>query len=59
MDLFAEMQTAGIKPDVMAYSTAIDSCARQAKWRRAIKLLNEMREAGVEPDLRCYACAIK
>jgi pentatricopeptide repeat domain-containing protein 1 len=59
MKLFEEMKAAGLKPDLVAYSTAIDACARQSKWRRATQLLAEMREAGVPPDVRCYACAIK
>jgi hypothetical protein len=41
MQLFEEMKAAGLKPDLVAYSTAIDACS--------------MREAGVPPDVRCYA----
>ena len=68
MDLFEELKRssssssskdASLRPDTIAYSAAIDACARHRKWRRALQLLEEMTSSGLVPDLRCYACAIK
>merc|ERR1712176_1285716 len=50
LELFGEMQEAGVTPNVISYSAAISACEKGLQWELALKLFGEMREAGVAPD---------
>lgn len=43
---------AGVKPNVITYTTLISCCQRAGKWKRAMQYFTEMEEAGVRPDLK-------
>ena len=45
---------AGIKPNVITFTTLISCCQRAGRWKRAMQFFTEMEEAGVRPDLKAY-----
>jgi pentatricopeptide repeat protein len=47
-----------VRPNRVAYASAISACATGGQWVLAIKLLDDMREVGVSPDVRHCAAAI-
>ena len=48
------MQAAGIKPDQIAFGTAVSACAMGGQWERARALLAEMRRSNLRPDVIAY-----
>lgn len=53
---------AGVKPNVITYTTLISCCQRAGRWRQAMAAFRDMEEAGVQPDVKAYnsvmsACA--
>jgi len=42
-----EMQTAGVRPDRVAFNAAISACAEGGQWARALQLMEEMHAAWV------------
>ncbi|CAN0022754.1 unnamed protein product, partial [Laminaria digitata] len=44
------MQANGIKPDQIAFGTAVSACAMGGQWERARSLLAEMRRSNLRPD---------
>ena len=44
----------GVKPDVVAYNTAIDACMEGGKWEMALELFHEMPSKSVSPDMVTY-----
>ncbi|CAM9822017.1 unnamed protein product [Ectocarpus sp. 8 AP-2014] len=53
------MQAAGIKPDQIAYGTAVSACAMAGQWEKAVALLADMRRSKLRPDVVAYSSAIK
>lgn len=52
--LLGEMQAAGLTPNIISYSSAIDACVRGGRWKEGIEVLEEMRGLGVVPDVITY-----
>jgi len=52
------MQSAGIAPNIAAYSALIDACAKTADAERAIKWLAQMLDAGHEPEVVSFSSVI-
>jgi len=51
IEVFYQMEPAGVKPDRVCYNAAITSCARSGKWDLATGLLDEMTAVhGIEAD---------
>lgn len=50
------MQATGIRPDQIAFGTAVSACAMGGQWERALLLLEEMRQASLRPDVIAYRC---
>lgn len=48
------MQATGIRPDQIAFGTAVSACAMGGQWERALFLLEEMRQASLRPDVIAY-----
>lgn len=48
------MQATGIKPDQIAFGTAVSACAMGGQWERARALLAEMRRSNLRPDVIAY-----
>jgi len=44
----------GVKPDVVAFNTAIDACMESGKWVVALELFKEMQTNGVSADMVTY-----
>ena len=42
------MQAKGVAPEVIAYNSAIDACAKGGDWERALQLVEEMATRGVQ-----------
>lgn len=51
-----EMQASGIKPDQIAFGTAVSACAMGGQWQRARDLLSDMRRTNLSPDVVAYRC---
>jgi pentatricopeptide repeat protein len=56
--LYARMQAAGFKADVVTYSALISACEKGAQWGRAVEVFEEMKAAGVKPDAIIYTALI-
>lgn len=54
-----EMQAAGIKPDQIAYGTAVSACAMAGQWQKAVALLADMRRSKLRPDVVAYRYSAK
>jgi pentatricopeptide repeat domain-containing protein 1 len=51
MELFSQMKTAGLKPNAICYTAAIDACGKGGQYDTAIELLSVMKAAGLQPDV--------
>lgn len=61
LSLLAEMRRVRIRPDAVAYNSAIDACSVAGDWATALKLLLEMKEgtdAAPPPDVVSYGGAV-
>ena len=58
LELLTEMQTRGLKPDVITFNAAISACERGGQWEHALELLTEMQTQGVTPDVITFGSAI-
>eukprot|EP01018_Ginkgo_biloba_P037044 Gb_11000 [translate_table: standard] len=51
LNLFHEMQIAGLKPDVITWNGMISAYAQNGHCEDALKLFHQMKSAGVDPDV--------
>lgn len=51
-------KTPGCVPDVITYSTIIDTLGRDGRFHDVRRLLDEMTSSGVQPNLVTYTCMI-
>ena len=56
--LLERMQAAGVAPNVVSYSAAMNACGKAGQWEKALALLEEMPANGATPDLYCHSIAI-
>lgn len=59
--LLGEMRRASVRPDTVAYNSAIDACSVIGDWQAALRLLGQMKEgtlAAPRPDVVSYGGAI-
>jgi pentatricopeptide repeat protein len=54
LSLLDKLRTAGLKPDAIAYATAINAAAKVNNWNLCFQLLNEQGAEGIKPDARRY-----
>lgn len=52
------MRSLGVRGDEVSFTAAIDACAQQGQWHRALSLLDEMRAEGIPPTVRSFSAAI-
>ncbi|ESW34706.1 hypothetical protein PHAVU_001G174000 [Phaseolus vulgaris] len=57
--LIKEMETVGLSPNQISWSTLIDICGASANVEGAIEILKNMGDAGIKPDVIAYTTAIK
>jgi pentatricopeptide repeat protein len=55
LEVFGEMRSKGVKPDVITYS----ACEKGGLWERALEVFDEMRSKGVKPDTITYSACEK
>lgn len=58
-DVFQEMVSYNIKPEISTMNTMIDACVRNKEMRRLPELLEIMRHYDLSPDLITYSIMIK
>ncbi|XP_039125023.1 pentatricopeptide repeat-containing protein At4g21065-like isoform X1 [Dioscorea cayenensis subsp. rotundata] len=59
LDLFAEMQNAGVKPDSVTITGVLSACSHAGYVQKGMKLLDEMQELYfVEPTIEHYGCVV-
>ncbi|KAI7751369.1 hypothetical protein M8C21_016917 [Ambrosia artemisiifolia] len=57
--LMEEMETVGLSPNHISWSTLIGVYGGSGDVKRAVQVLKTMRESGVPPDVIAYTAAIK
>ena len=60
---FEQMQTAGVKPNVVEYSSLINACGKGGQWRTeeeavASEAFKQMEAVGLKPGGVTYNCLI-
>jgi pentatricopeptide repeat protein len=58
VQILADVQQSGAKPDVVGYTTGIHAYSKMDMWGAALQLLSCMRERGVTPNTQTYSAAI-
>jgi pentatricopeptide repeat domain-containing protein 1 len=57
-DLFEEMKSMGIEPNVHAYSATISAFEKGGQWQEALRLFSEMQASDVQPNLITFNATI-
>ncbi|KAJ0964343.1 hypothetical protein J5N97_029465 [Dioscorea zingiberensis] len=59
LDLFSEMQSAGVKPDSVTLTGVLSACSHAGLVQEGMKLFDEMRDLFlVEPTIEHYGCVV-
>ena len=58
MNVFWEMEEAGVAADLKAYNSVISACARGGRWENAWEVVGTMRRCRVQPNARTYNALI-
>ena len=53
-----QMQSAGVQPNIVAYTLLIDVCAKANQMERAESILRLMESAGVQPNFKTFSSLI-
>lgn len=59
LELLAAARTAGMSPNVVAFTTAIEACATAGKFDSVLSLLEQMSAEGVSPSVVTFSSALK
>ena len=50
VQVFEEMQAAGVQPNRLTYNTLIGAWRQQGQWEQALEVYDQMRNVGIVPD---------
>lgn len=59
LELLAEARSAGLLPNIVAYTTAVEACATAGKFSSVLSLLDQMSSEGVDPSVVTFSSALK
>ena len=51
LQLFQEMRTYGIEPNIISYNATISACEKGVQWGKAIHLFKDMEINGIDPNI--------
>lgn len=59
LELLAEARSAGLPPNIVAFTTAVEACATAGKFSSVLSLLDQMSSEGIEPSVVTFSSALK
>jgi len=58
-DIFMEMRSLNVRPDLFTYNILINACAHKQSVPTALELMGTMRKDKITPDLVTYNSLVK
>ena len=55
LQLFQEMRTYGIEPNIISYNATISACEKGVQWDKAMNLFKDMQINSIDPNIISYS----
>lgn len=58
LELFAQMQSEGIKPNAFTYTSILAACSHSGLLEEGMRHFDSMKDCGIRPTVEHYACMV-
>ncbi|KNA12170.1 hypothetical protein SOVF_128360 [Spinacia oleracea] len=58
VELFYQMEDAGVKPDVISFLSVLSACAHGGLLQEGLNIFSKMEKYGLKPGVKHYGCVI-